>query len=202
MAKNKINTIPALDFLTDRFKFVDNPILRDNLAIAFQYIYFLIILENEYPITGGILYSLYKNMIFYTATIVESCLNYCIGYLINKKQLSEGDIMPAEWKYKNCIVLFDVEDGLKICGAHKIKTYEKFKSSTQFITLNKIAREAGILDNELFKKAEKLRVLRNRIHLAALDNKDDFYTKKDVETAFSYANNIISKIEERITKFS
>ena len=202
MASQKINKIPTLDFLTNRFKFVNNTILRDNLAIAFQYVYFLIVLENEYSATGGILYSLYKNMIFYTAAIVESCINYCINFLINKEKINEKDVMSFGWKYKNCKILFDADNGLTICGVHRIKEYEKFNCSTQFITLNRIAKTAKIFNNELFEEAEKLRTLRNKMHLAGLNRKDDLYTKDDVENAFRHANHIISKIEIVITKFS
>ncbi|MBA7687542.1 hypothetical protein ES703_96006 [subsurface metagenome] len=199
MKSNGIIEIPGLKDLKDRFKFIENTTLRENLAIAFQYIIFLLSVESEFKLPGAVKYSIYKNMILHTATIVESCINYCIGFLIKKGKISANE-MPKEKKYSNCKVLYKVSEDLQICGIHIKNKPLKFKSNIQFQMLNKIAKNTGVLNNNLYNKSEKLREWRNRIHLAALEEIDDLYDKKDTDKAFGFAKEIIGSLENKITE--
>jgi len=49
-------TIPEIEFLEERFSFIDNKILRTNLSISFQYVVFLITLEEEVTLQGPVSY--------------------------------------------------------------------------------------------------------------------------------------------------
>jgi len=61
--------VPQTEYLEQRFEFTDNEILRTNLTISLQYIIFLIKVETELKTTGDVEYSIFKNIIQYTATI-------------------------------------------------------------------------------------------------------------------------------------
>ncbi|GAH01972.1 unnamed protein product, partial [marine sediment metagenome] len=54
MKSNGIIEIPGLKDLKDRFKFIENTTLRENLAIAFQYIIFLLSVESEFKLPGAV----------------------------------------------------------------------------------------------------------------------------------------------------
>ena len=92
MPKNSL-TIATVSDLENRFLFFENEVLRKNLAINLQYIIFLIQQEEEHDLRGTITYSLYKNLILYTTSIIEGLLIHTY-----KKLLDKGDINPNVMK--------------------------------------------------------------------------------------------------------
>lgn len=61
-----------------RFSFIDNDTLKKNIAIAFEYIVFLIStasMEGHKPLIRS---SLYKDAVVYTGTVIEACLCYTL----------------------------------------------------------------------------------------------------------------------------
>lgn len=75
-SKNYRIEVPELEFFFDRFSFITNETLQTNLSISFQYILFLIKVEIELQTTGAVEYSIFKNVIQYTASIVEGVMHY------------------------------------------------------------------------------------------------------------------------------
>lgn len=108
--------IPEIDFLKNRFYFIENEILRTNLAVSLKYIIFLITLSEENTLPGPITYSIFKNIILHTASIVEGVLHYALDTLIKAKRLDPEQVMPKEDKYTSRKVLYTTDDGIKICG--------------------------------------------------------------------------------------
>jgi len=192
--------IPSLTIFETRFSFIKNDILRINIAIAFRYVFFLLDLTEDKSSTlpGSIIYSLYKDIILYTATIIESCIHYCLKEYVDKGKVKSADIMPEEWKEKDIKELYSISETEKICAITKKLGHQRFSHQTQFIVINRAALKAKIFDRELFEKAKKLRQKRNHIHLAALKEVDDYYEKKDVQEAFDDAKEIIQQIERKL----
>ena len=63
--------------------------------------------------------------------------------------------------------------------------------------LNKIAKRCGLFDQELFKKVEKIRELRNKIHIYSLESTDDkMFSKKDIDNTTSILINILESINK------
>ena len=142
----------------ERFIFIDNETLRTNLAISFQYIIFLISLEEEITLPGPITYSLFKNIILHTASIVEGSLHYTLDTLIKRKKIDPKEVMPKEDNYSNKNVLYTTEDGTQICGIHFKKKLLKLKSNTKFIDINRACKKGKILRESLFQEVEKRQV--------------------------------------------
>lgn len=82
-----------------------------------------------------------------------------------------------------------------MCGVIKHKQFERLEDNTQFIALNKVAYRSKIFNKEVFEFAEKIRMTRNRIHLAGLKEIDDFYQKKDIDETFVIAKKVLDRIE-------
>lgn len=198
MINRVIRHIPSQKVLEKRFSFIKNPILKTNLAIAFRYIIFLISLESEATLPGVISYSLYKDIILYTAAIVESCIHHCLKECIDCGEIKSSDVMPYEWKDSECSELYKISEDRRVCGVIRYRKSERFSTQTQFKTLNEVALRAKIFNRTLFDKVERLRKKRNRVHLAALKKVDDFYEKKDVQNAFDIAKVIIEKVEIKL----
>lgn len=190
-----IQDVPSQRHVEGRFSFIKNKILRVNIAVAFQYIIFLISLEEESRFPGPVSYSLYKDIVFYTASVVESVLHYCVQEYIDAGLVKEEDIMPSHWEYKNCKKIYEMSEKEDLYLATGTKKYEEFGNKTISLVVNRAAKKAEILTDNLFERAEKLREERNKIHLAALEMIDDYYSKSDIEEAFESAQKIIERIE-------
>jgi hypothetical protein len=187
--------------LESRFSFISNEILRTNVAIAFQYIIFLIPLTQEQTeIPGPIRYSLYKNIILYTASIVEACLHYCIWKLIESKKVG-SEILPHEWVNTTRVGMHQTSERERVVGMVQRKSQEKLKSSMQFQSLNRAAKQVKLFSEEIYKKADWLRTKRNDIHLVGLSGGEEMYLNQaDTEKAFQYARDILKVIETECLK--
>jgi len=156
---NKVN-FPAVDFLEKRFLFIADDILRENIAIAFQYIIFLIGLKSDHGVHGPVEYSRNKDIILYAGTIVESCLHYVISEYLRNKLTKNNDIMSWEWKHDKCLSLYKIpgnDSCQEVCGVIRHKKYERFNDMVGFKQLNGIAFKLGILNKGLLEDAEYIR---------------------------------------------
>jgi len=203
MVEEKINKfisekVPAVEALEGRFLFIENDTLRSNISIAFQYIIFLITLDEETELQGPITYSIYKDIIVHTATIIESCLHYCLNEYVKAGKIDSVIETKIEYKNPKQIYKIDAKNSLYLCM--KGETILELKNITEFFKLNRMAKKNGILTDELFVDADKIREDRNKIHLSELNSNDNYFTKNDVEETFNRARNIIEHIEKKISE--
>ncbi|MCH7974110.1 MAG: hypothetical protein IH949_09540, partial [Bacteroidetes bacterium] len=67
-----------------------------------------------------------------------------------------------------------------------------------FATLNKFCLDmAKIFNNELYRELEKVRKLRNKIHLKNLSEIDRKFSKKDVDKIAEIANKVLDVVKKR-----
>lgn len=154
---DKLNRVPKIEFLKDRFTFINNKDLQTNLSISFQYVIFLITIQEEITLQGPVSYSIFKNIISNTAAIVEGALHHLIDRLIKDKGLDPEKVLRKEQKYFNKKILFKTDYGTEICGVHFIEKPSKLKSTTNFQEIIRACKRAKILDNDLFNEVEDLR---------------------------------------------
>ena len=93
-----------------------------------------------------------------------------------------------------------VSDGEHVFGAIKHKAIEKYSNRLPMQKLLKACKQAGILTEASFAKADDIRDKRNRIHLAGLGNVDNVYAKADVQQVFQNATFILKRIELMLAK--
>ncbi len=196
MAKNKSYRIevPQLDYFSDRFEFITNETLKTNLSISFQYIIFLIKVETELHTTGAVEYSIFKNVIQYTASIVEGVMHYGLETAIKNKKVSENSIMPKTESYSSKKLLYRIDSQTEILGVTKNISSEKFKKNTQFKTKCDAYKRGKLIDSDLIERVNTLREKRKKIHLAGLKQVENYYTKTDINSAFQTANKIIEAV--------
>lgn len=203
MLNDLTHLLPNQTAIETRFSFIDDEVLRTNTVITFRYIIFLINLEQENEIPGPIKYSLYKDMIIHTGTVIESCIQYTLRKFIDNGVIRSSDVMKMKWVEERCEILAEFENGTKqACGIVRHKSHEKFDKHTQFIAMNRACKRAGILDKISFEKAEKIRKSRNRIHIAGLNEVDKLYQKNDVDRHFEYARIVLEQLEEKLVDLS
>ena len=63
-----------------------------------------------------------------------------------------------------------------------------------FKKVNEICFKLGVFSKKFFKKIEKIRNLRNKIHIQGLSNLDRSYTKKELEFISSIMNDLLGKL--------
>lgn len=193
MKKNSLSTLPFQE-LEERFKFVNNEVLRVNLAINLQYIVFLIKIDEEYDLLGGIAYSIYKNLILYTTSIIEGLLIHTFKVLLDKGEISPKAMKPTKI-YKDIKKIYELDDSTTIIWGKQINGNEKFTRRTSFNDVIRASKKAKILDKNILDEIDELRDKRNKIHLAGLNSVDDYYSKNEVNAVFDLAYRFTSGIE-------
>ena len=194
--KNYKVQVPELEYFSERFEFITNENLKTNLSISFQYIVFLIKVETELQTTGAVEYSIFKNIIQYTASIVEGVMHYGLEYAIKSRQVSEQSVMPKVESFSSKKLLHKIDDKTEILGVTKIKKHERFKKNTQFKTICDAYKKGKLLNANLIDQVNTLREKRNRIHLAGLTQIENYYTKSDINSAFKTANEVIAAVKD------
>ena len=171
------------------FTFIGNEILRNNLDMAFSHILKLITVlgickEKEEQSAFG------KTVIIYTASIIEALLLWLIKQKIKESKtiLDFNDC----WKYENIKILHKFGSKRKkeiICGnrLRKVKNLNKldFNLIIRIVKYNKI-----ITDKTFINNLDKVRQMRNKIHIGGLKEVEKEYTKNDLEFIFSVAKEI------------
>ncbi len=77
-----------------------------------------------------------------------------------------------------------------VLGKDVIKT-EQFKfSKLNLVDINSICKNNGIITEKMFKAVDKVRELRNRLHIGTLEVVEKDYTKIDLEFVFSVAREV------------
>lgn len=189
---------PEVVFLKDnRFEFVKDDLLRENISISMQYVVFLLSLYSEYEVGGPVLYSMNKTIVLFTASIIESLIYHKVKGLLATKKFRDEDAMEPEDVYVDEKILFEISETEWICGVHKKKKFKEFKGTIQFAELNRVAKRIGLFDSALFNKAEKIREMRNKIHLNNLKGaSDDKFETKDLKEVFGIVKDLIGQIKD------
>lgn len=198
MAKVKlgrIKTQPAKN-LEGNYSFISNTTLRSNLSIATQYLLFLISLDSEYELPGPVVYSVYKNIIVYIASLTEALISYTLKKLLDGNVIKNEDIMGFEWKRDKSKEIVTLDDGRIVKGVIEHKVFNPLSTETQFIELNRAAKRATLFSESLFNNAEEIRKRRNRIHIAGLKDLDDNYSKSDVIDSVNKFTEIFGRTKE------
>ncbi len=106
--------------------------------------------------------------------------------------------MPKAESFPERKVLFLVDENTKIEGIKSVKKHEKFKKNTQFKTVCDAYKIGQLISQDLLNDINALRDKRNKIHLAGLKQKDDYYLKADINTAFKTMTNAIEAVRNLV----
>lgn len=195
--------IPQIEELIDRFSFIDNETLRNNISISFQYIIFLITLLDELDADNTtVSSSMHKDMIVHTGTIIESCLHFCLKKYIDTGKIKSSDVMPTDWATKDHKLIYKISEDEQVCGVIKYKKTEHLTDQTPFVVINRACKKTDILTESLFLKAEKIREMRNKIHISGLKAVEDDYDKNKSQEAFDIARSIIETVETKLLELA
>lgn len=195
---NEIDELMPKEAFEKRFSFISDDTIKKNIAIAFEYIVFLITISGREKHKKLIKSSLLKNATIYTGIIVEACLCFVLLKYIEKNK--KAKILDPEWKEEAQGHIYKLNSKKRIRYVVEHIFYKDINSSLNFIDINKACLRAKIINKKEFILAEEIRVARNKLHVSGLKEVDNSYSKDDLDSIFKKAGKIIKKVEEKILK--
>jgi len=184
------------DKYEERFSYIKDSNLRRHMWDAFRFVYEnIILLEQGNHNLKWVESIFYKTCILYTSSIIEAHLNYCLIELWNTTY-------TWDWKYKDTNKLYRYEENWKdieVIWCKRFKEIKKFTDYTDFAVLNKFSfRNANLYWEELYNKIDKVRWLRNKVHLIKLDDIDRMFTKRQMNEVFDTVSEIFDVVKTKL----
>jgi hypothetical protein len=168
------------------FSFVSDRIIRENLEIAFDHLIELLFLSESTGYSNTLKSSFRKTVIIYTASIIEALLFWIIK--INK---TEEEISGKSTEFKIIKTLYPINKEERIVlGKDYLKKNKCRFEKLNLDQINDICKKHNLISKDLFGKIDKVRRLRNRLHISTLKVLENEYSKTDLEFVFSVAREV------------
>jgi len=176
------------------FAFIDNDILRKNLDIAFDHIIELLAVSDSdfYKNKPLLISSFRKTIIILMASIIEALLLWKLKRTTKSKIIELSD----EYKYFDIRTLHVINKKVKeeiIAG--KRKKERKKLDRLDFIRIIDLCFKYNIFKKVLHNELNKVRKLRNKLHIGGLEKIEKKYTQKDLKFVFSVAKKVDSVVQ-------
>lgn len=136
----------------------------------------------------------YKSAIILAAAIVEA-----LAYKI-LEQNSFLEMPLEDWQCVRSSLLsqqYQSKRGERLSICERTKPKFRLNKQTDFKKVNEVCLVLKIFSKKLFNKIEKVRKLRNKIHIQGLNNLDRSYTKNELEFISSVMNELLGKINSK-----
>jgi hypothetical protein len=170
------------------FKFIKNAILKNNLEILFDHILELLTVLNDKRIFISPS-SFKKTIIIHVASIIEALLLH----ILREKNLQDKVELKEIWEYKNIKLIYKLSKNQEIIWAIRERKKETKKlEKLNFLEINRLCLKQKIISNNIFKKAEQVRELRNELHIGGIDKIKREYSNEDLIFTLNAMNNIIN----------
>ncbi len=177
------------------FSFVKDRPLRSHLSDAVEIAVELSAVAKQYP--APLRSTFYKTSIIHIASIIEGLLHYCALQAL-------GDICEhTEWTYRNNKILHEFDEkhvppNLQIIASERFKKLHKLSGYIDFQDLNKLCLREDIIDDDLFSEIDKVRKLRNKIHLFGLKFVDRKYSYNQVDKIAETAGKVMGAVKNKL----
>lgn len=196
--QNNSPTIPSISIFRNRFSFIADPVLRDNLGIALQYIAFLLTLYSDKSLSGYLRYSIAKDIIVHSASIAEAICHNWVETLVIQSTLNIDEILKPSKKYQHLTDILTEDSGEKIIACRLKHQSVNLNGEVKFSDLIRGLKRAGKVDNSLFGKLDRLRDWRNQIHLKGLTSDSlKIFNSRQINTAFNTVKELINIVESQ-----
>lgn len=198
--KKIANQVPSLAELEESVSFITDMVLRENIVLTLQHVYFIVSVIDGVEVEGtSIANGLYKDLIVHSAAVIEGCLHHCLREHIDWGIIDSGRVMGMHSGYKDEKRLHKKSNGEVVCAVTKYKKRIKLSSNTQFIDVHRACYKAGIITKKQEEKVNRIRDERNKIHLAGLRSVDNQYRKNDARRSIKLAVEIIERVRTKLS---
>ena len=136
----------------NRFKFIKDEVLRENLNNTFQHIKNLIEISKDIEPLAK--HAFYKTIIVYVATIIEAILIHTC--LCQKNINLKFEISKNKWKYFEPKTYYKLENGDEIVMCKRKKQTETLNKKTTFKKIITFYKQKKLLGTTLLKDIEEV----------------------------------------------
>jgi len=177
----------------ERFSYIDDDNLRKHMWDTLEFIVHILAISSKFPEKARNYF--YKTCILYTASIIESQIHFCIKKM-GHKEIEKEKI----WDYKNPKVIYkDSCNDTTIISCIRKRPKIPLNNSIDFKLLNEFSKKIWLYGNNMYWEINKIRELRNQIHLMKLKHTHRIYPKEQLDQIFATTRELLKIIEERLT---
>lgn len=178
------------------FPFVSDKILQSNLDLAFAHIVDLLALSESDQYKGEekklLVGSLRKTIIIHTASIIEALLLWKLKQFCKTEKIE----MDEDWRYPDIRILYKISDSEEVFAGTRKKQKQDI-DRLDFIKITLLCKAYKIVNSdELKSEIDRVRELRNKLHLGGLAEIEKKYSRKDLEFCF----NVAKRVKELVSK--
>lgn len=156
--------------LKDEWSFVRNDPLRSNIAAALQDVEFDIHLLNRYNVFYTPRAMKFKHAIVQATSVAEAVLDYMLRMVEDDERVRKA--LGSNWILRDWSKVptpgVELPEGVRVVSGTQEQIPNALDRNTKMLLLVKAARAAEILDMDLAHELDKLRELRNHIHIKTL----------------------------------
>lgn len=172
--------------LESNFSFVTDEVLRVNLDVTFRHLVELLSLSESDKYSQTLKSSFRKTTIIYTASIIEAVLLWML-----KNTKNEAALAKQQTIFKVIKVIYEINPNERIVlGRDEVKVELVRFEKLNLDQVNSLCKEHELVPASMYKDIDKVRVLRNRLHISTLNKVEEDYSKADLEFVFSVARNV------------
>ena len=108
-----------------------------------------------------------------------------------KQKTSEEALAKRQTIFKVSKVIYEINATERIVlGKDEVKVEKCRFEKLNLDQVNDLCKEHGIISDSMFKDVDRVRVLRNRLHISTLPKVEEDYSKSDLEFVFSVARTV------------
>lgn len=177
------------------FNFITDSTLKSNIDRANELIIELVLLSEsaDYQERPSLINSIRKTVIIYSASIIEAILLW----KLKRKYCSNKAKIDNEWEYKDPHKIHSLTDKNEEIVWCRRKLVEKRVDRLDFMNITRLCEKHAVLRGEkLIKDVNKIRKMRNNLHIGSLSYIDQNYQPEDLEFCFS----VIKRVKKVVNK--
>lgn len=163
----------SLGGLKDDWSFLENEVLRTNIASELQKVHFDVLLLNEYNVYYSPEAMTLKHAITATASVAEAVLEVAVRMIEDDPRVRAIiDTRERVFDEFHELTLTGIETppGLRVvAGVQREVVRSRLDRNTKMDLLIRAAQAGGVIDAELAKKLQQLRRFRNRVHIKTVE---------------------------------
>lgn len=177
------------------FSFIKDELLRNNLAFVMQNIVFELQIYEDDRIPGPLKYSIGKEIIINTVSIIEALCHYWIIYKINEQGVPIEDFFKKKSNYKLLKSLVISIDNREVVAAFRYKNFPDINKKLKLADSLYALKHKSLIDDSFYDDLIKIKQWRNLIHLKSLqDPERRYFGNEDIKFSFR----VTEKLEDLI----
>lgn len=163
----------SLGALKHDWSFIENAVLRTNIASELQKVHFDVLLVNEYNVYYSPEAMTLKHAIIAAASVAEAVLEVAVRMIDDDprvRAIIESRERVFDEFHELTLTGVEAPPGLRVvAGVQREVVRSRLDRNTKMDLLIRAAQAGDVIDAELAKKLQQLRGFRNRVHIKTVE---------------------------------